>query len=115
MATKVIRTCIRSVLNIQPENETVNSEFITIVNSHIVYNKLGKSTSLASNTIPSESNILICSPPVATLNWKGLSGLDWHSYCLGKSLANKKNWQWQISTFHHLQCKTSTLFHLNLS
>ena len=55
MANKVIR--IRSVLNIQPENETVNSEFITIVNSHIVYNKLGKSTSLASNTLPSESDI----------------------------------------------------------
>jgi len=53
----------------------VNSEFITIVNSHIVYNKLGKSTSLASNTLPSESDILICSPPVATLIGKDYQAL----------------------------------------
>ena len=52
---------------------------------------------------------------MATLNWKGLSGLDWHSYCLGKSLANKKKIGSAITTFQYLQCNTSTLSHLNLS
>ena len=75
MATKMIH--IRTVLNIQPENEKVISSVkqvhftIWIWHPHLL-------------------------TPSGNINWKGLSGLDWHSYCLGKSLANKKNWQWQL-------------------